>query len=397
MDKWKVLIADDEFIIRDGIRSSVDWDKFDMEVVGEAEDGEEAIELALEHKVDILLIDLNMPIVNGINAMKEITNHLPNCQMVIITGYDDFRYAQEAIRLRVKDYLLKPVNPGKLQDLVLELKGKLESERNQESYLKQAANQIQKNHAQLKERFFQDWIKGKLASTEIVEQLTFLNLPTTLPIQYLVVRWPEYHQNQTHMQESDRQVFFFAIENIVEEILGSNNTAVFRDDSHLLNVCAWERVTSEQLIKLTEAVQNYLNINVFCHVEEIGNGELSELRKAYKLSKLQVDKQSKLSPVVKKVQSYIQDHYNDSSLTLGKVADEFHVSMEYLSRILKQELGISYVGLLTQMRINKAIDLLKTTDMTIREIAEEVGYDSQHYFSTAFKKTMGISPKQFKK
>jgi two-component system, response regulator YesN len=63
---------------------------------------------------------------------------------------------------------------------------------------------------------------------------------------------------------------------------------------------------------------------------------------------------------------------------------------------MKQELGISYSGLLTQMRIDKAVNLLKTTDMSIREIADKVGYESQHYFSTIFKKLVGVSPKQFK-
>ncbi len=81
MAKWKVLIADDEFIIRDGIRSSVNWSDYGMEVMAEAEDGEEAIELTLEHEIDILLIDLNMPIMNGISAMKRIKAELPECRI----------------------------------------------------------------------------------------------------------------------------------------------------------------------------------------------------------------------------------------------------------------------------------------------------------------------------
>lgn len=72
MEKWKVLIADDEWIIRDGIISSVDWAAFNMEMVAEAEDGEEALELAVDHQVDVVLIDLNMPIMDGITAMKKI-------------------------------------------------------------------------------------------------------------------------------------------------------------------------------------------------------------------------------------------------------------------------------------------------------------------------------------
>ncbi|MRH43815.1 response regulator [Aquibacillus halophilus] len=396
MRMWKVLIADDEFIIRDGIRSSIDWEEYGMEVVGEAEDGEEAVELAIKYQIDILLIDLNMPILNGITAMKRLRKDLPQCKMVVISGYDEFHYAQEAIRLQVEDYLLKPVSSEKLQNLLLNLKQQLDLEVNQEEYFKQATNQIKKNHTKLKERFFQDWIAGQLNSNEIIEQLHFLSLPPVVPVQYMVIRWPEYHQNQTILQENDRQIFLFAIENIVEEIVGSKMVTVFRDQSHFLNVCSWERMTNEQTTKIKVAVQQYLKITVYWHLEEVKEEDLTNLPNVYKLCIDQIEKQIRVSPIVKQAQNYIQQQYQDSSLTLERVAEELHVSTVYLSRIIKQELGISYVGLLTQLRLNKATDLLKTTDMTIRDIAEEVGYESQHYFSTTFRKNVGVSPKQFK-
>ncbi|WP_226035162.1 response regulator transcription factor [Aquibacillus saliphilus] len=396
MRKWKVLIADDEFIIRDGIRSSVEWEKHGMEVVGEAEDGEEAVELALEHQIDILLIDLNMPLMNGINAMKKLKEQLPDCKMLVITGYDEFHYAQEAIRLQVEDYLLKPVNPEKLQDLLLELKQKLDIEVDQKAYLKQAANQLKKNYAQLQERFFQEWIEGQLAKEEIIEQLQFLSYPATSPEQYIVIRWPEYHRSQSFMQENDRQVLLFAIENIVKEILGSEKAAVFRDRAHLLNVCLWQQVSNEQIEKIEESVQKYLNIAVYWYKAEV-NEDLTDIYKVYDWCKMEIEKQIRISPIAKQAKTFVEQNYQDSSLTLDRVADALHVSTVYLSRMMKQELGISYVGLLTQLRINKAADLLKTTDMTMRDIAEEIGFESQHYFSTTFKKKVGISPMQFKK
>ncbi len=125
---WKVLIADDEAIIREGIRESVDWNEFNMEVVAEAEDGEEALELALRHRVDVLFVDLSMPIMDGLTLMKHAREKLPNCHMIVITGYDEFSYAQEAIRLQVDDYLLKPTDPQRLREVVAKVKEKLEQE-----------------------------------------------------------------------------------------------------------------------------------------------------------------------------------------------------------------------------------------------------------------------------
>ncbi|SEA33516.1 two-component system, response regulator YesN [Thalassobacillus cyri] len=397
MGRLKVLIADDEFIIRDGILSSINWEQYEMEVVGEAEDGEEAVELALELQIDILLVDLNMPIMNGITVMKILKEQLPKCKMVVISGYDEFRYAQEAIRLQVADYLLKPVNPEKLSNLIHEIKQQIDTEVNQETYLKQAENQIKKNHAQLKQRFFQDWIEGHLANEEIKKQLQFLNLPVRVPMQYIIIKCPKFHHNQTLMQENDRQVYLFAVENIIGELLESKRAAVFRDRSDLLNVCLWEQVTSEEVVQIEEAIKEYLNITVFWHLETIIDEDLSTLYEVYDQCKTQIHKKTRLSPIVKQAKAYVQQHYQDSSLTLERVAEELHVTTVYLSRLMKQELGISYIGLLTQLRINKATDLLKTTDMPIRNIAEEVGYESQHYFSTAFKKVVGISPKQLKK
>ncbi|KAA0562270.1 response regulator [Bacillus sp. CH30_1T] len=395
MNKWKVLIADDEYIIREGIRSSVDWEEFGMEVIGEAEDGEEAVELALKHKIDILLIDLNMPIMNGLAAMKHLRDELPHCKMVVISGYDEFHYAQEAIRLQVEDYLLKPVNPEKLKKILIELKQQLDVEVQQKSFLKQAENQIKKNHLQLKERFFQEWIAGQLTSTEIKEQLQFLEFSVEKPVQYLVIRLPDYHNNRTYLQENDRQSDLFAFESIVTKSLEKIKAAVFRDRSNLLNVCLWELVTNEQIAAVEAMIKKDLNFNIFWHLEDV-NEDLSDLYQVYARCKESLDKKTRISPIVKQAQIFVQKHYQDSSLSLERVAVELHVTTVYLSRMMKQELGISYSGLLTRMRIDKAVNLLKTTDMSIREIADTVGYESQHYFSTIFKKLVGVSPKRFK-
>ena len=161
---YQVLIADDEPIIREGIRDAVDWEALGMEVAAEAEDGEEALELALSQPIDIMLVDMNMPFLDGIGLMKRMKEERPECRFVIITGHDEFAYAQEAIRLGVKDYILKPVNADHLIQVLSSVRDELNDHQIQENYLKKASEQIEKNIPLLRERFCLEWMHGLLMS-----------------------------------------------------------------------------------------------------------------------------------------------------------------------------------------------------------------------------------------
>ncbi|VTR59495.1 nitrate/nitrite response regulator protein [Actinobacillus pleuropneumoniae] len=178
---YQVLIADDEPIIREGIRDAVDWGALGMEVAAEAEDGEEALELALSQPIDIMLVDMNMPFLDGIGLMKRMKEERPECRFVIITGHDEFAYAQEAIRLGVKDYILKPVNAEHLIQVLSSVRDELNDHQIQESYLKKASEQIEKNIPLLRERFCLEWMHGLLDEEEAIEQLEFLGLPPCRP------------------------------------------------------------------------------------------------------------------------------------------------------------------------------------------------------------------------
>ncbi|WP_077065026.1 response regulator [Gracilibacillus massiliensis] len=393
MSEWKVLIADDEFIIRDGVRSSVNWSDYGMEVIAEAEDGEEAVELALEHEIDILLIDLNMPIMNGITAMKRIKEILPECRMVVISGYDDFRYAQEAIRLQVEDYLLKPVNPDKLVEILVEIKQQLEIKKQEEDYLHQASSQVKKNHEQLRQRFFHDWIEGRLEESEVAGQLQFLNLPHDPPTSFIMLKWAEGEAEHNLLEEADRQQQLQAIKELLDEVMTDYLHAIFIEDAHFITLFLWKEVRSDVTIEIEERVMEQLNQRLYSKYIPL---DATNITVQYKETKQELNQYMRLSPLVKQSLQYIRKHYRDPDVTLETIAASLHVSTVYLSRMIKQELGKSYVQILTHMRLRAAKELLQTTDLSIREVAERVGYDSQHYFSTAFRKSVGITPKQYK-
>jgi len=393
---WKVLIADDESIIRWGIRDAVQWEALDMEVAAEAEDGEEALELAVELGIDVLLVDLSMPIMNGLTLVKHIREKLPECRIVIITGHDEFAYAQEAIRLSVDDYILKPTNPEQLTQVLTRIRDDLVNSRQQQQHLEHASKQITRNFPLLRERFCLEWIKGQLTEAEVEEQLHFLMLPVAPPQIVGVIRWPETINGTPLMPEKERQLFRFAIENIAAELLEGCEKVLFRDDAGLTVMIIWGEPSDRVFPEIEEAVRSHLKLLVQVQAETF-NGPLDKLSETYEIAKSAVYRDMTLSPLVRRAKQYLQEHYGDSELTLESMADALQASPVYVSRLLKQELGMTFVAYLTQLRMKKAVQLLNGTELSIHEIAERVGYDTQHYFSTAFKKVNGVSPNQYRK
>ncbi len=393
---WNVLIADDEPIIREGIRDSVDWSSLSMNVIAEAEDGEEALGLSLKYQVDILLVDLNMPIMNGLSLIKEVRNKLPSCKVVIITGHDEFKYAQEAVRLQVADYILKPADPLQLREVLLVVKKQLEEFVKQDELLSIASSQLAKNMPLLREKFAREWSEGKLEDAEVQRQLSFLELPIKIPKQLVMIHCPEYSAKKPFLNEKEKGIILTSIRNQITCHLEAKQHILFLDESERFVVIIWDDYPEQNWRQvehdLYQALQMSVNI-VKKHIEEI----VGSVQEVYQQLSDELENEAAISPIVRRAKQFIMENYTDPSLTLERVASHLHVSPVYLSRMIKQELGVSFVRFVTNMRIQKSIELLNQTDLPIVEIAEMVGYDTQHYFSTAFKKVIGVSPIKYRK
>lgn len=392
----RVLIADDEPVIREGIRDSVDWTSLQMEVIAEAEDGEEALELAVKHSVDILLADLNMPIMDGITLIKQVREKLPHCKIIIITGHDEFSYAQEAVRLNVVDYILKPVDPCQLRKVLDHVRQELEETFQQKNYLDIANQQIERNKSLLREQFCQEWLHGNVSQEEIRNQLTFLQLPPTFPTHLAVIQASEYLANKPLMSEKEKQKFEVVLKEQIKELIGTLDHVLFRDELGMFILFIWNENEVALFETAEQSLKERLNTTIHLSIAEVSSTQVS-LTEAYSHCMEPLENESIISPIVRRARDYIEKHYAEPTITLDLVANTLQVSSVYLSRTIKRELGISFVSLVTNMRIKKAIHLLNTTNLPIVEIAEEVGYDTQHYFSTAFKKVMGVSPNKYRK
>ncbi|MDO4275838.1 MAG: response regulator [Eubacteriales bacterium] len=153
----KVLVVDDEYLQRELIKKAIDWNALGMEIGGEAEDGEEALQTALEVKPDIMIMDINIPYMNGLEVSKKVKAVLPDTQVVILTAYGEFQYAREALAFGAVSFVLKPVNPEELTRELLKCREKLEKIQGQEKSMRRMKEEIDQKQ---KEQFLLEQISG---------------------------------------------------------------------------------------------------------------------------------------------------------------------------------------------------------------------------------------------
>ncbi|WP_248927207.1 response regulator transcription factor [Paenibacillus hamazuiensis] len=132
----KILIVDDEYFVRVGLQTTIDWHEHHLEVVGEAEDGETGLEMAVRLKPDIILTDMNMPFLDGLGFMEQMRNRGVTAKVIVLSGYDDFQYARGSIAYGVSDYLMKPIENDKLLASVNKVADAIRKERMTESIYK---------------------------------------------------------------------------------------------------------------------------------------------------------------------------------------------------------------------------------------------------------------------
>ena len=173
---WKVLIADDEPKIRQGLKNTLESFGLPIQVCAEARNGLEALDKAGEYQPDILLVDICMPKLSGIEFLQKIRDLKLDCKVIIISGFNEFSYAQQVIPLGVSSYLLKPIPEDALRNEVMKVTESLEKERKSRNYNDLMKRQITRNSSYLRDVFFRSWLDGQLSESEIRVQMELLGI-----------------------------------------------------------------------------------------------------------------------------------------------------------------------------------------------------------------------------
>ncbi len=362
----KVFLVEDETIIRQGIKNNIDWRSNGFELVGEAGDGEYAYPMILNSQPDILLTAVKMPFMDGLELSRLVKKALPRTKIIVISGYNEFDYAKEAIKIGISDYLLKPVTSASLMDA-----------------LKKVSDQIfeEQENSRLLERYFINYEKYMAFPDKSdysgVDRKLIRNFLKTGNIEECGIFIDEYFEavgEGNYMSLLLRQYMTMDIFYCVLEFIKSLNAQELNTQPELTDL---KRVT--KAIEKADTTMEYLKelFTFALTVRDKNSGDRYGL-------------------LIREAQEYIAENYGNSDFSLNMIAGYIGVSPSYFSSIFKQGTGQSFIEYLTKVRIDRACELLRCTTLRTSEIGEQVGYNDPHYFSTAFKKIMGQSPKEFK-
>lgn len=388
--RYKVIIADDESLIVKSITKMIDWESLQCEVVGTARDGNEVLELVKIHQPQLVVTDICMPELSGIELLKTLQSFPLRPEVLLISGYNEFEYAREGLQYQAFDYILKPIDHEELtnciQRIVDHLKGK------------------EKSDYELK--------KHKIYELLILEDYdeTFLDEQGIYATMILQFRHPTVKEEQllkqlmSEKEKNDRafQNFFYKLENgrflfVSKNILGDSETL----HEHVEKTAHW-------LVDM---------FNGNCTIA-IGNlaKDLRMLSSSYQQAKQYIEKssflklniiteedikheyKSKNTPdaLMAKAKSFLREHFTEN-IGIDTVAEQVGLSVSHFSVLFKQDTGVTFLEYLTNLRVDHACLLLNTTDLKTYEIANMVGYTDQRYFSQVFKKHVNLTPSQYRK
>lgn len=183
----KVFLVEDERIMREGLRDNMPWQQYGYEFVGEASDGEMALPLIRKTRPDVLITDIKMPFMDGLMLSRIVSKEFPSMKIIIVSGYDDFEYARQAIQIGIEQYILKPVTRENMKKVLIEVKEKIESEREKKLYLEQFNKEMQEYEQMAKRHFFEKVFSGQFPVEEIYVQMEKLSLDLNAPCFNLVM------------------------------------------------------------------------------------------------------------------------------------------------------------------------------------------------------------------
>jgi two-component system response regulator YesN len=520
---YKVFLVEDEIVTREGIRDNVDWKAAGFEFCGEAPDGEMALPLIEATQPDLLITDIKMPFMDGLQLCKIIREHMPWIKIIILSGHDEFNYAQTAIKLGVAEYLLKPVSVKDLHQVLQRTVVKLDQERIERERLKQLREQLDDNLLLIREKFLLRLVLGGVSSAEAIEQSEQLGLDliasyylallikTELPESSQPNAYQEYQQvghtilglvgtnpdilwaqkdleelvllmKGDNLEQLNQEAVFLAglIKQEVEEKMscvlriglgspqqrlgeihhsyaealakaGANEKAPAQETDERLDAiehAKLDQAALEHYLKSGSALDFNLFFDVYLQpvseaaqrsrllkqyifldilltaaqfVSDLGGdanqvlpeiGQVETLMEGIKtldeikgeIRKIltavlsfrdgQVDNHQ--AQVIHHAQDYIDHHFFDADLSLQQVAAQVNLSASHFSVVFSQAMGETYRDYLTRVRIERAKELLRTTDLMCAEIAYRCGYNDPHYFSYIFKKNTGVTPQKFR-
>ena len=462
---YSILFVDDEDEARKAIKEFTPWSDYGFETPREASNGREALEMIDDNLPDVIITDIRMPYMDGIEFIEKVrTEYSSSVDVIILSGYDEFTFAQTAMRLNVADYVLKPVSIESMKEVLKRTKERLDQDRAKVSDMAKLLSSVavreviedavkKRNdiicfqyESQIVLIFISDMEKSfsTLFSRQIFRTLSMMQsefihyfsrsfyiglgeivtsaamLPDSYKSAMIALNYSSIYPEQHIIDIRDVE----SSESISKSHTGENRSELVMAIK-FGNAEDTEKAVHPffQGITETENIQNTV-LSVLTIVSEIcssygkniatlldGEDLFLALSHANTLSraeslvtKLAIEANKAASGIrensriqfVENAKRIIKEKYSDPLLGLDQIAEETSVSPAYFSTTFKKETGLSFVQYLTNIRLEKAKEMLRNSDAKTYEIAEMTGFSEPNYFSFTFKKNVGVSPSQYR-
>lgn len=484
---YKVLVAEDEPLINEGIKKMIETLRTDFRVEASAFDGEGAIQCLKEQHFDVVFSDIRMPKMDGIELLKYISENYPQTVTVVLSGYEIFDYAQKALKYQVLEYLLKPITISEMEKLLERVVSQLKKiqETRHERYYHAVFSGVEKKEIEEKQdkyrmflvnlgsykreemedrekeiqdkkemdKFFEDkdlercfWFPGRYPSEYIfIEEygsnipnagkvkelydnmrqkgkcITLLESPNMVSLNHLYEEYKILHKRMRVNLIYGKSTY------IVEDGMGDTYTGECKEQESdicstcvktgdedtvkkyiekMLNVMCEKSITQDELERKMKGIfhtiirtEAFSDITIeqevqlaICTSENYDEllDALSEI--VHLIMRKEEKSGNKLVDVVRK---YLEENYKEK-ITTKDLSRQFGLVPSYLSMIFRQAQGISPSDYLNNIRIKKAKQFLEETELSVKEIAERIGFADQLYFSKVFKKETGETPSAFR-
>lgn len=407
-DALKILLAEDDFYVREYIKSIINTKEDEFSIVHEVGDGESAYNFLRQNHVDIVITDIEMPIMSGLEVLQKLKSEKRNERSIIISAYEEFDYAKQALELGVCEYILKPLS----KDQVLENLQKVKESIEKEEMLKE---QLSKINPLLKEKFIRDLIfdRYNFSEEDIYDKAVECGVKLSkryFSLFVLDIVTPSEYDHYKGRQEKCNIILEYC-----KKIAPFHDFEICLDGLNRIIVILSSNDDPDKLYdaitllceKLIQYANNSLKMDIV-----IGFGgvcsNLQDLSKCYFQSLKALDYKNiitgkklfilgeKTNRIVDEVKSYIEDNFSDPEINLCKIAHHVNVSPSYLSHLFKKECNENISKILTNFRMEKAKSLIKLSEYQVNEIAYKVGYSDPAYFCKVFKKHTGKTPGEYK-
>jgi len=334
-----VLIVDDDVIARNGVRKCIKWEEIGVKEVYLACNGKEAIDILNDKCINVVITDIKMPGVDGLELSEYIYHNMPDIKIIIVSAYADFDYAHSAIKFGVKEYLIKPISFENIEEI------------------KRIIKEDAKRFHQQKDIQIED-ISEKLNSIFSASDMTKLK-------KFFDEEVCECYKNTEAAEEYCKKiidVFFDFMAN----------------DDHIQDTRVDIKSGLEKKITIKEKMDYTCQIiSRLCYLKHIKvNGNLDIM--------------------LEYIKTRIDTEFSDSTLSETKIASDFGLVDRYISDLFEKKYGISLFGYLTDVRMDSACNYLLNTDWGISKVAEKCGYNYVTYFNRKFKKRFGVTPIQYR-